>query len=136
MYQTANNKFMNNNLLSQQSNIEEPGYFNMAQKEEQNRVSNFYEKSKRPISTNQIPYGMNQNIFNKSTQPTNNFIEEMEKQDMNEGFQSFGDGNGNGQVYSELTGSYMTNKDFKHNNMVPFSKNKPKIQKHFVIKIY
>ena len=72
---------------------------------------------------------MNQNIINKTVQPTNNFIEEMERQDT--AYQS-----NNDQVYSELTGGFMDKRDFKHNNMVPFLKNEPKIQKPFAIRMY
>ena len=117
MNQQVNNGIVNNNLMNQQTNICEPRYYDMGQREEQNVVSNFFQKRTNPISTNQIPYGMNQNLRNKPHQTTNNFIEQMENRDA-----GVGNGNGNSQVYSELTGGYMNKNDFKHNNMVPFFK--------------
>ena len=116
MNQQVNNGIVNNNLMNQQTNICEPRYYNMGQREEQNVVSNFFQKSTNPISTNQIPYGMNQNLRNVPHKSTNNFIEQMEKRDS-----GIGGNNGNRGVYSELTGAYV-NKESFHNNMVPFFK--------------
>ena len=119
MNQTVNNSMINNNLMCQQANMEEPRYSDMAKREEHKVVSGFFENSKNPVSTNQIPYGMNQNLRNTPHQSTNNFIEEMENRDsVKEGFQS----GCNNQIYSELTGGYMNKNEFKHNNMVPFFK--------------
>lgn len=118
MNQTINNGHIQGNLMNQQANIEEPRYCDMARRTEHDKVSDFFEKSKHPISTNQIPYGMNQNLINIPNKNTNNFIEEMENRDLG----NRGINKGNGKVYSELTGSYMNKTDFKHNNMVPFFK--------------
>ena len=115
MNQQVNNEIINNNLMNQQTNICEPRYYDMGQRAEQNVVSNFFQKSTNPISTNQIPYGMNQNLRNVPHKSTNNFIEQMERRDS-----GMGANNGNrGGVYSELTGAYVNKENF-HNNMVPF----------------
>ena len=118
----------NNNLINQQSNIEEARYYDMCKREEQNVVSKFFKDSTEPISTNQIPYGMNQNLRNNPHQTTNNFIEQMEKSNT-------GVGNSNCKVYSELTGGYMNKNDFEHNNMVIFQKSTQNTET-FKIKIY
>ena len=115
MNQEKNNQVVRNSLQNQATNIEEPHYYDMSQREEQARATQFFEASKHPYETNQIPRGMNQNLINKPYQQTNNFIDEMES---HENFENAS----NEQVYSELTGSYMDSNNFKHNNMVPFFK--------------
>ena len=75
MNQGVNNGNIRDNLMNQQSNIEEARYYDMGRRAEQNVVSKFFENSKNPISTNQIPHGMNQNLRNNPSQSTNNFIE-------------------------------------------------------------
>ena len=117
--QGVNNGHIKENLMNQQPNMEEARYYEMGKRAEQNVVSEFFTNSANPVSTNQIPYGMNQNLRNKPHQSTNNFIEQMENRDAGVGN---GNCNGNSQVYSELTGGYMNKNDFKHNNMVPFFK--------------
>ena len=49
-------------------------------------------------------------------------MENMENRNVKEGFQSGNSCNTKGKVYSELTGDYMNQNEFKHNNMVPFFK--------------
>jgi hypothetical protein len=118
MNQTNNNNMVEKALLNQQTNMEEPNYTNMANAAEQEQVTKFFNESQNPISTNQIPYGMNQNLRNNAGENTNNFIDNIES------FQGGGGGGGNGgngkKVYSELTGRTMNSGDFTHNNMVPF----------------
>jgi hypothetical protein len=117
MNKNANQEVVNQNLMDQQTNIEEPRYYEQGQREEHNQVADFFEKSQNPIQTNQIPFGMNQNLRNVPHQETNNFIEQMENRD-----NGTNNRHNNKQVFSELTGDYMKSADFKHNNMVPFYK--------------
>ena len=53
--------------MNQQSNMEEARYYDMGKRAEHNVVLNFLNNSANPISTNQIPYGMNQNLRNSTT---------------------------------------------------------------------
>jgi hypothetical protein len=125
MNQNVNNSMVRENLSNQQPNMEEARYYDMGKRAEHNVVSKFFENSTNPISTNQIPYGFNQNLRNPEHTVTNNFIdtmENMENRNVKEGFQSGKSCNTKGQVYSELTGGYMNQTEFKHNNMVPFFK--------------
>jgi hypothetical protein len=117
MNKQHNDSMVQKNLMNQQTNMEEPQYYNMAKGEEHQRVSEFHQNSQFPTKTNQIPYGMNQNLRNNAQKPGNNFIEQMDNM-MAAG------GNGmvnNGQpVFSELSGRAMDSQEFRHNNMVPF----------------
>ena len=99
----------NINLPSDPSNktIYDSNFVNYANKIEQQKVIQNFNKAKNPIMTNKIPPFFNKKIFNENNLPSkyDNSLNQEAK-------------NLNKPLKSNLTGTVIEN--FTHNNMVPF----------------